>query len=733
MRIIILRIKTVVFVSLLTMIGITKAVAQVFTVDNLDYFINDDENSVSVSRPINGTEAVGQLIIPSSVTYEGKSYPVTHIEHSAFYNCEKFTGTLVIPESVVYLGTYAFYGCIGLTSIIIGNSVAIIGVNAFEGTGWYLQQPDGILYLDGCCLGYKGDKPKGELIIQEGTRLISAGAFYRCSELTGSLTIPNSVSSIGNHAFYQCNGFNGVLVLSETLTKIESSVFEGCNGFNGNLVIPNSVISIGSGAFAGCTGFNGILSLSNSLKDIGWAAFVGCNGFKGNLTIPQSVTTIREAAFSGCDGFKGDLIIPNSVTSIESEAFAGCTGFNGVLSLSNSLKKIERDTFRKCSGFNGDLIIPNSVTIIESDAFENCNGFNGRLFLSNSLEKIEYGAFRRCYGFFGDLVLPPSLDTIRDYAFYDCRGFNGKLIKDNPNTVIGDKAFGGCNFDNLEKRFKYIGEFTMKGFGFDGTESVNAIAQYEYYKAPDDTRIFDGLFCFMSSNILEWSAFNENRDMLSITFEDIKKIYDEMDGMCFSIGRFSQNKQVGKWIWISKYQGSQSINVCSIFFNENGVPEGDFEMYHLYKPSYEQQKVYNTPDCYKRSYASGTIQGGVIVSIDYKEGKNIQIGCNGEKSYISKVSGHYNNEGYPIGQWSFSGSNYTDYGRNIVVVFDEEGNCVKNYRVDPTTGDKIGLSLKMPAIPIGIANEVLGNISNRFFRSTDVKWRQKNIRKYNYY
>lgn len=275
----------------------------------------------------------------------------------------------------------------------------------------------------------------------------------------------------------------------------------------------------------------------------------------------------------------------------------------------------------------------------------------------------------------------------------------------------------------------------MNGFGFDGTESVNAIAVYEFYNAPDETRIFDGVFCFGSKGSFNWTAFEHNQDLLAenITFEDIKKIYDEFDGMCLALGRFSQDKQVGKWIWISKYQGSRSIQVCTITFNDKGTPEGDFEIYHLYKASFEQRNGhYKYPEFHKRSYISGTIIDGIIVYIDYKEGYNTQISCNGEISYISKVSGRYNREGYPIGQWAFSGSDYTDYGSNIMVVFDDEGNCIKNYRIDPTTGDKIGLSGKMPAIPIGIARKALSNISNRFFRSTNMKWRQNSIRKYEY-
>ena len=50
----------------------------------------------------------GEIVIPESVTYEGTVYSVTGI------------------------GEQAFYGCFGLTSLTIPNSVTSIGVGAFE-------------------------------------------------------------------------------------------------------------------------------------------------------------------------------------------------------------------------------------------------------------------------------------------------------------------------------------------------------------------------------------------------------------------------------------------------------------------------------------------------------------------------------------------------------------------------------------------------------------------------
>ena len=72
------------------------------------------------------------VVIPESVTYDGKTYRVTSIGYAAFYDCSRLTA-ITIPNSVTSIGGYAFSGCSGLTSVTIPDSVTSIGNNAFSG------------------------------------------------------------------------------------------------------------------------------------------------------------------------------------------------------------------------------------------------------------------------------------------------------------------------------------------------------------------------------------------------------------------------------------------------------------------------------------------------------------------------------------------------------------------------------------------------------------------------
>ena len=503
-------------VLLLSAVGMTKGYADFYdvTIGVLLYDLNTTSQTASVCGHVNGTSATGELVIPESVTYQGVSYSVTSIEYGAFYNCSGLTGSLTIPNSVTAIRQSAFYGCSGLDSISIPETVTLLYESSFFGTGWWNNQPDGILYLDGCCLGYKGTKPTGTLQIAEGTRIIVPNAFRDCGGLTGSLTIPNSVTTIGGSAFWNCSGFTGSLTIGNSVTTIGDYAFYNCSGLNsinipetvtslwessfyktgwwnnqpdsimyldgcclgykytkptgtlqivegtriivhkafyycsgltGSLAIPNSVTTIGQEAFEECSGFTGSLTIGNSLTTIGWRAFFGCSGLTGGLTIPNSVTTIGGSAFCICSGFTGDLILSNAMTEIKGSTFSGCSGLTGSLIIPNSVTTIGGSAFEGCSGLTGGLTIPNSVTAIGSSAFYGCSGFTGDLVIPNSVTSIDYWTFRGCSGLTGSLTIPNSVTTIGHLAFENCSGFTGSLTIPNSVTTIGNWAFEGCS------------------------------------------------------------------------------------------------------------------------------------------------------------------------------------------------------------------------------------------------------------------------------------------------
>ena len=337
-------------------------------IDGINYSLNDETLEAEVARR---EEYSGDIIIPETVDYDGKTYSVTSIGNEAFYWCPGLTSvtignsvtnigkrafydcegltSITIPNSVTIIGDYAFYWCSGLASVNIGNSVTSIGEEAFS----YCYGLESIIVGNGNTI--YDSRENCNAIIETETNTLIAGckntvipnsvtsigdnAFEACLDLT-SITIPSSVTSIGNGAFGACEGLTSVTI-PNSVTSIGDGAFNNCTGLT-SITIPSSVTTIGNGTFFKCSGLTSV-TIPNSVTSIGDYAFNYCEGLT-SITIPNSVTSIGNGAFGGCPGLTS-ITIPNSVTSIGDWAFSECTGLTSVISLIEEPFEINENTF----------------------------------------------------------------------------------------------------------------------------------------------------------------------------------------------------------------------------------------------------------------------------------------------------------------------------------------------------------------------------------------------------
>lgn len=347
-----------------------SANATYFKVNGLWFFTADIDSSVElVSDPdhkYSGTYS-GNIVIPSKVTYQRKTYTVNKIGDNAFYDCDKLL-SVSLPASLVSIGYYAFTGCSSLTSITIPRLVNTINNNPFgkcsslqninvDPENESFSSVDGVLYSSDHTRLISCPGNRLTVSLASGVKLIGDYAFRGCAKLT-SISIPNGITNIGDWAFMGCTGLTAIDI-PNTVTYIGMSAFEGCTGLK-SVNIPNRPIEFSFGTFSDCTSLTSI-DLPDSLANIPSAMFSGCRSLK-TIDIPKNVTSIEYATFKGCTGLTS-INIPDKVTEIGDRAFNECSSLP-TLSLPDNLTSIEEYAFNGCK--LSMLSIPAKVELVKN-------------------------------------------------------------------------------------------------------------------------------------------------------------------------------------------------------------------------------------------------------------------------------------------------------------------------------------------------------------------------------
>ena len=329
------RIKTLLTAVLLSLCASVSAYD--FTVDGLYYNIVSLENlTCEITYGDNGNKYSGDIVIPETVTYNNKTLTVVGIDSYAFYYCSELS-SVIIPQTVTYIGSEAFEGCGAITSITIPSSVTFIGYWAF-----------------GNCISLNN------IVFEDGDKTLEWEYYYNnCAIFDGcpidSLYLGRNLKRTDEYYAYGLFEDSSVkkLIVGNTVTEIENRSFYGCEKLT-EISLGNSVTTIGERAFSNCDNLTEI-SLGNSVTTIGERAFSNCDNLT-EISLPNSVTTIGQFAFSDCDNLT-EISLGKSVAGIGSAALLGCENLTTIYSLNPTPPTFESDEFTNKQYINMNVYV----------------------------------------------------------------------------------------------------------------------------------------------------------------------------------------------------------------------------------------------------------------------------------------------------------------------------------------------------------------------------------------
>jgi len=391
-------------VALTAALVAVRAWAETEIVDGIEWSYTVSDGKVELQNLAIPKDTIGAIAIPPTLG----GYPVTSVGSHAFFGCSGLT-SVTIPDGVTDIGWNAFKDCTSLTSVTIPNGVTNIGVQAFWGCSSLTSMtiPDSVTRIEDWafrdCIGLTS------VTIGNSVTSIGSWAFLYCSGLT-SVTIGNSVTSIGDFAFEGCSSLTSVII-PDSVTSIGNWAFEDCIGLT-SVTIPDNVTNIGYGAFMWCSNLTTSVTSFETIDGVKWsyypmwddeadepvAVVIGANPLQSVLNIPSAVGgdyPIRKIGdYAFCDNdIVTEIVFPDSVTSIEEGAFADCIGLSSV-TIPGSVKEIEESAFEDCIGLKS-VNFSEGLEVIGEDAFCGCENL-GDVTIPSTVKEMDSGS---CFAF----------------------------------------------------------------------------------------------------------------------------------------------------------------------------------------------------------------------------------------------------------------------------------------------------------------------------------------------
>lgn len=424
---------------------------QRYTIDNMGYYLDQDHKVAACTGLQTENADVTDLVIPSTVRYNGVTYAVVALYDNR-YNQNKVR-TLTLPRTLRHINDYGLSDYRAITNLEIPANVERMG-NEIVGNCPQLQRikvnaevPPTLGSLDNNSYyedGYRTYHYIRIVIPRESFhayRLVNAWNTDHNVLIGGDEGVTVSTGKIAagdlGHVVIEEAGYlqevNKLIIEGELNADDWSKIKQMTNLTE--LDLSKALIDeIPNEAFNGRWAIDKVL-LPPTLKKIGAYAFQGTA--LTSVNIPDNVETIKECAFNNARQLQ-EVHLPDSLTSLGTSAFEYCRSLR-TIKIPTKLKVIPPYTFDACKSLQS-VELHDSITGFGNHAFVNCD--LREITLPKSTSWVDNDAFSGNVNL-SKVTLNEGLVNISDKAFYQ----TAIDTLNCPSTLrsIRNSAFARCN------------------------------------------------------------------------------------------------------------------------------------------------------------------------------------------------------------------------------------------------------------------------------------------------
>ncbi len=381
---------------------------------------------------------------------KNKNYKISSISKYAFSGAP-LVDSLNIPDSVEYIGEYAFANCQGkISNLSLSNNITSIEKSTFENS--YIvanfKFPKNLVSIGNNA--FSGTFIMGDFVFHEGLTSIGSSAFYNCYGIT-SIKLPTTLTEIKSNTFYNCLSLTSINLNS--ITNLGEKCFYNCQALL-HVEFGSKVSNIGNEVFRYCYSLTDVVDLS-MVESMNFNAFNDCSRLEG-FVLPNIDDLDLSKLISGCssintfkvkDGGNSFSSISINNTSYIYIAFDGVL-FNVtkysecdkpqkgdiIITIDNKSYKVDETTlvlypYKKTTA---SYKIPSHVTKIGEGAFKSASYLEEVLIGENVVE-IENDAFKSSA--LKTAYIPTSVKTINNGTFSECKNLEWVVFEKNVSSV----------------------------------------------------------------------------------------------------------------------------------------------------------------------------------------------------------------------------------------------------------------------------------------------------------